>query len=98
VANLPKSGDFQVIDVREDDEYAGGHIEGAHHLNYKNIWQEHRSLSLDKSKPIIITCAAGIRASTAASILQRSGYTQVTNLRGGMDAWLSAGLPIKRGQ
>lgn len=82
-----------VLDVREASEYAEGHIPGAQHIPYEQL--ESRLGELPRGREILVYCASGVRSSVAASVLERSGVP-VTNIRGGLSSWVSAGLPTER--
>lgn len=89
-----KNEDIQLIDVREYAEYAGGRIEEAKLLPLGEI--EERHTGLDKSKPIYVICRTGKRVSEAQNKLQNLGYENVTNVKGGFEAWKKEGLPFKK--
>jgi hydroxyacylglutathione hydrolase len=82
----------QVLDVRADGEWAGGHIEGARHIMAGALADRVAELS-DESAPIALVCGAGYRSTVAASVLERAGIHPVYNVTGGMSAWRNAGLP-----
>ncbi len=82
---------IEVLDVRTDDEYRGGHIEGARHL--MGGWLPDRVGELPTDRPLATICATGYRSTVAASVLQRAGFQDVINVAGGMTAWQRAGLP-----
>jgi hydroxyacylglutathione hydrolase len=94
-AQLEQDG-LIVLDVREGDEYDAGHIAGARQISYKTLDARLDELNLDPDAPLAIVCASGMRSSTAASLLLRRGYTNVSNVAGGMDAWRRAALPEER--
>jgi rhodanese-related sulfurtransferase/glyoxylase-like metal-dependent hydrolase (beta-lactamase superfamily II) len=80
------------LDVREQDEYAAGHIEGAIHVPLGAL---HGNLSLVPANgPIVVYCGHGERASTAASLLEAAGHTDLVNLDGGFGAWKDAGYKL----
>jgi len=84
-----------VVDVRTDDEYRAGHIEGAVHV--MGGWlPEPLDRLPDRDRPIAVICGSGYRSTVVASVLQRCGYTDVWNVPGGMTAWEQAGLPVVR--
>lgn len=74
-----------LIDVRETDEYAFAHIEGAQLKPLGDIfsWAE----ELDKDKEYVLQCHLGSRSMQAAMLMQQMGFTHVANLTGGIDAW-----------
>jgi hydroxyacylglutathione hydrolase len=84
-----------LLDVRGDEEFAGGHIPGATPIHLGLL--PNRLNEVPRDRPLIVTCGGGYRASTAASVLERNGYANVASLDGGMDAWAAAGLPTQRG-
>lgn len=83
-----------LLDVRQPDEYSAGHIAGATLIPLGEL--NARLNKLPKDREIICVCRSGNRSSTATRQLTAAGYNAV-NLRGGMNAWQHAGLPVKRG-
>lgn len=77
------------LDVREPMEVAAGHIEGAVHIALGSI--EAHLDQLPKDRPILAYCGHGERSATALSLLERSGFSQLLNLNGGINAWRDAG-------
>lgn len=77
----------RLIDVREAEEYAIARIEGAELLPLSE-WPAIAAEKLtDRMQPLLIQCHHGGRSARAAEFLLRNGYTDVTNLAGGIDAW-----------
>jgi rhodanese-related sulfurtransferase len=87
-----------VLDVREPEEFVGdlGHVEGALLVPLDALERRLPKLAGYVDRPIVLACRAGARSATAAAILQRAGFRNVVNLRGGMLAWKAAGLPVQR--
>lgn len=91
---------MQVLDVREDDEWDEGHIEGAHFMPYTSMAQQLDippqldKLDIPLDKEIAVTCATGKRSSTAISLMRRHGYKYLYNVTGGMAAWEKAGFKM----
>jgi hydroxyacylglutathione hydrolase len=83
-----------VLDVRSDDEFADGHIDGALHIMGGML--KDRVQELRGRGPIAIACGSGYRSTVAASVLERAGFADLVNLTGGMTAWNRAGLPTVR--
>ena len=81
-----------VLDVRTEQEWEGGHIEGAHHI-HGGLLQD-RLGKVPKDRAVAVVCGSGYRASIAASFLKRAGHGEVSNVIGGMTAWTNAGLPV----
>jgi hydroxyacylglutathione hydrolase len=84
-----------VIDVRQASEYEAGHLDGAWHIGAGEL--AGRLDELPHDRPIATICAAGYRASVAASLLDAAGFTNVSAVAGGVDAWAAQGLPLERG-
>jgi rhodanese-related sulfurtransferase len=83
-----------LIDVRSNDEFATGTIEGAQHLWINEFAARLDELPEDKDANIVVFCASGYRGGIAAVMLDVLGYTNVRNLSGGLNAWKAASLPI----
>ncbi|WP_085300394.1 rhodanese-like domain-containing protein [Cognaticolwellia mytili] len=86
-----------VVDTRSDKDFKAGHIVDAIHLDSEKV-SKNDFVSLEKHKddPIIIVCTAGISAGKVASQMAKAGFTRVNLLKGGMNAWQSAGLPVAK--
>jgi hydroxyacylglutathione hydrolase len=80
-----------LLDVRAATEFQEGHIAGAEHRFLGKLLREIDTI--DRSRPVVAQCQAGGRSAIATSILQRAGF-DVTNMSGGYNAWLVAGLPV----
>lgn len=76
-----------LIDVREDHEWAQGHISGAIHRGRGIIERDIHTLALDTHTPIYLYCGGGYRSALAALNLQQMGYTHVHSIIGGYRAW-----------
>ena len=63
-------------------------------MNYKFLRDRLDELTLTPDDRIVVTCAGGLRSSTACSILLMNGYKHIFNLTGGMSAWAASGLPM----
>jgi len=85
----------KVLDVRRRQEYDNFHLPGATHVPLAQLGERVREL--DPGAAWKVVCASGYRSTIAASILQREGFTRVTNVTGGMDAYRRAGLPLAAG-
>jgi rhodanese-related sulfurtransferase len=85
-----------LIDVREDNEFAAGHAQGAQHLGKGIIERDIEAKVPDHDATIVLYCGGGYRSALAASALQQMGYTHVISLDGGWRAWNEAGLPTEK--
>ena len=86
--------DALVLDVREDKEYAAGHIPKAKHIPLGQLAGRIKELDKYKSKPILITCRSGQRSARACGMLKKAGFETVYNQAGGLLAWERASLPV----
>ncbi len=89
--------DAHILDVRTVEEFAGGHLPEAKNIPMAKLADRIGELDSFKSKPIILCCASGARSNSACSLLQKQGFEKLYNLTGGVDAWVGAGYPIKKG-
>lgn len=84
--------EMTILDVREPDEFASGHIPEARNVYVGYLEQKLGELDLDREAPIAVTCGVGHRAGVAVSMLLRAGFEDVRNLLGGMKAWKALDL------
>ncbi len=82
-----------LIDVREDNEWANGHLPGAVHLGRGILERDIESRIPQTDAKLVLYCGGGFRSALAAENLQRMGYTNVESMDGGWKGWLDAGLP-----
>jgi hydroxyacylglutathione hydrolase len=95
LAERLEADDLVVLDVRDDDEWAEGHIPGSIHLPYGELPE--RMDELPRDKGIAAICSSGKRSGVAASILQRDGFERVIHVaNGGVGSWETEGRPIER--
>lgn len=85
-----------IVDVREQAEYAQGHIPNARHLPLKELDQRQGELDKLRGQPLILCCASGARSNSAAAQLRKAGFERIYNLRGGLFEWEKAGQPVSR--
>ncbi len=86
-----------LVDVREDSEWARGHIPGAVHLGKGIIERDIEQKIPDHSAPLVLYCGGGFRSALAADNLQKMGYTNVISMDGGWKGWNDAGYPTVKG-
>lgn len=81
-----KNKDKQFVDVRTVGEYRSGHVK-----NFKNIPLNQigkvAPQELDTNKEVVLICQTGVRSQRAAKVLKRKGFTNITNVRGGVSHW-----------
>ena len=81
----------RIIDVREPEEYAGGHLPGAVNLPLANL-----TLTPELSaSPLVLVCASGGRSARAAALLEEAGHPEVANLLGGTSGWMQENRPAE---
>ncbi|WP_437223874.1 rhodanese-like domain-containing protein [Planctomicrobium sp. SH661] len=91
-----KSGErFELVDVREESEYAKGHLPGARHLGKGVIERDIEAKIPDPTTPIVLYCGGGYRSALAADAIQKMGYQNVISMDGGWRGWTEAGLPTE---
>jgi rhodanese-related sulfurtransferase len=83
-----------VIDVCEPAEFAAGHIGAARNIPL-NTLESATNLPNNKKLPVVVVCAAGVRAARGAQVLRAKGYENVQVLAGGMRGWREANLPVE---
>ena len=88
-----KAGSSGVLDVRREPEWQAGHIGDATWWPLDNF--KVAPPEIDRGVPVAVHCKGGYRSIIACSLLQRAGFSNVTNVIGGFDAWQQAGLPVE---
>lgn len=88
---------FLLVDVREDNEWANGHLPGAVHMGRGIIERDIEGAVPDTGAKMILYCGGGFRSALVADNLQKMGYTNVESMDGGWKGWLAAGLPTTKG-
>lgn len=83
-----------IIDVRENNEWNAGHINGAIHIPLNEIEERISELMRYKNNQLILQCRSGGRSMKAIDILKKSGFNNLKNMDGGLNEWIKVGLPI----
>jgi hydroxyacylglutathione hydrolase len=93
---LAESNGLVVLDVRDEGEFAAGHIPGSRHIPYGEL--PDRIDELSRMQPVAAVCSGGKRSGLAASILQREGFEHVIHVgHGGVASWRDPQRPLERG-
>ena len=87
---------FVLVDVREESEWASGHLPGAVHLGKGIIERDIEQRVPDTSTKLVLYCGGGFRSALTADNLQKMGYSNVESMDGGWKGWLAAGLPTQK--
>ncbi|HVZ73614.1 MAG TPA: rhodanese-like domain-containing protein [Polyangia bacterium] len=95
-ARLDAGEKFELVDVREDGEWAVDHVRGARHIGRGVLERDVETLIPDHDAPIVLYCGGGFRSALAADNLQKMGYRNVISMDGGMRAWREAAYPIEK--
>ena len=85
-----------VVDTREDNEWAKGHIPGAVHLGKGVIERDVETTIPDKNATLVLYCGGGFRSALAADNLQKMGYKHVISMDGGWRGWTESNFPIAK--
>jgi rhodanese-related sulfurtransferase len=86
-----RRSELHILDVREQDEWDAGHIDGAQHVPLGELGR--RLAEVPKDQVVVAVCRSGSRSDRAAKGLRASGY-DAENLDGGVTAWSRSGLPL----
>jgi len=87
---------FLLVDVREESEFAAGHLPGAIHLGKGVIERDIERRVPDAAAKLILYCGGGFRSALSADNLQKMGYRNVESMDGGWREWIGAGLPTQK--
>ncbi len=87
-----RSGDIELVDVREPYEFEAGRIAGARHLELGRLAAQ--AAELGENRPIVFYCRVGVRSAMAARAFRRAGY-DAWSMAGGLDAWARNGFPLE---
>jgi len=94
VSGLVADGEITVIDVREDWEFAEGHIPGAVLIPLQSLPE--RLDEVPRDQPVVVACRSGNRSGQAFRFLEGEGFDNVSNMTGGMIAWREHGLEVDK--
>ena len=86
-----------VLDLRGADAFSRGHIVSARNMPHDELEAKISSLAQDKANPVVAVCENGISSTRSVNLLRQQGYESVYGLKGGMNGWSSAGLPVVTG-
>ena len=92
-----RRGNAHVIDVREESEWAAGHIPGAEYMGRGVLERDVEQKIPDKEAELILYCGGGFRSALSADSLQKLGYTNGASRAGGWREWTGKGFPVEEG-
>lgn len=93
---LMNQGSTLVLDVRDNAEFAAGHLPRARHIPLAELEKRVAEIGKYKEKPVLVTCQTGVRSGRAIRLLKAAGFTTVYELKGGLSAWQQASLPVEK--
>lgn len=85
-----------VLDLRRQEAFDEGHLNGARRMDSAEILRAGETLRKYKEKPVLVYCESGSMGASAARVLASQGFTKAVNLRGGVAAWRTEGLPLAK--
>jgi rhodanese-related sulfurtransferase len=94
-ALLERGEEHLLIDVREESEWAAGHVLGAIHLSKGILERDIETKVPEKDTPMVLYCGGGFRSALAADALGKMGYSNAISLDGGWRALQESGLPLE---
>ena len=86
----------QIVDICDKAEYDAGHLPNAKHIPLAELEAKLGSSLKNKTMPLILVCASGIRSAKAQAIAQKLGYDKAVSLQGGTAAWAAANFPLEK--
>jgi rhodanese-related sulfurtransferase len=93
---LMNQGVSLVLDVRDEKEFAAGHLPRSRHIPLRDLSGRLNELGKYKDKPVIVVVKGGPRGGAACRLLKQSGFANVFQLKGGVAAWAQASLPVEK--
>lgn len=96
-AELLPTTDLDIVDIRDEHEWAAGHVPGARVVPYETL-RDNPDAFLQKDRPVMFICAKGVRSLAMAKLAERLGFAKVYNLDGGTNGWAKAGLGLESQQ
>jgi rhodanese-related sulfurtransferase len=85
-----------MLDVREQSEYAAGHVVNSKLIPLGKLKERIGELEKYRERPIVVICRSGQRSASACALLGKQGFAQAYNLNGGITAWQKASLPLEK--
>lgn len=86
-----------LVDVREESEFAAGHVKGAEHIGKGVLERDIERLHPDKNQPLYLYCGGGFRSALAADNAMKMGYKNAVSVAGGWRAFIDEGVETEKG-
>lgn len=96
LTRLVNQQNAQVIDIRSNEHFAAGHIVNAINIPMAELDQAEKKLLKSKNRPLVVYCQVGRTSMKACQQLEKKGYQQIFNLKGGLNAWVNDKLPLSK--
>jgi len=93
---IENGGDVQILDVRTEGEWRSGIVENSILINLYDQQFQDKVQELNKEKPVVIICRSGNRSNQAMRTMSQMGFSELYNVRGGVNSWSRAGYELKR--
>jgi rhodanese-related sulfurtransferase len=93
---LMNQGVSLVLDIRDEKDFAAGHLPRARHVPLRDLAGRVGELAKFKEKPVIVTDKSSVRGASACRFLRNAGFNNVFLLKGGVAAWQQASLPVEK--
>ena len=93
---LMNQGTTLILDVGNEKDFAAGHLPKARHIPVRDLAKRIDEIAKFKAKPVIVTDRNNARAGAACRFLKKEGFTNVFQLKGGLNAWQQASLPVEK--
>lgn len=93
---LINQGKIVIVDVRDQEAFAAGHMRDAKNIPLKELPNRIAELDKFKSKTVIAVCQTGVQSAKAATQLKKAGFNEAVSLGGGLAAWRAQGLPLAK--
>jgi rhodanese-related sulfurtransferase len=94
---LREGADIRLLDVRTPGEYEAVHIAGAYNVPLDTLGEHAAEIRAHVDEPVVLVCQSGARARRAEEALRAAGMPQLHVLDGGINGWVAAGQPVRRG-
>ena len=97
LVNLVNRDGAVVVDVRDKNEFAEGHIVGAINVPHTALANRLAELEKYKERPLVLACKMGQHAGASGTVLRKAGFQNVSRLKGGVAEWRNQSLPVVKG-
>jgi phage shock protein E len=93
---IRKQEDILILDVRTPEEFASGHVPGAHNIPHDQLPSRIAEIVDSKDREVVVYCRSGKRAAIAQEVLAEKGFQHITHLEGDILKWQEEGRPVEK--